>query len=118
MTWELAIQLILAIVAASGAVGSFYAIRKQLKMEKLQQKKLIVEAESISAEVAAKLIDSAGNLQEFYEKLFEELREQISEQSVIICRLEIKIEEQNTKIEALCEQVRELGQEPRYTKEK
>ena len=138
MTWELAIQLILATVAASGAIGSFYAIRRQLKMEKLEKRKLIVEAESISADVAAKLINSAGDLQDFYAELLQEIKKQLEENRTIICRLEGKIdiiteeninlksmiEKANKKIEKLEEgirilskQIRELGQEPRYPKE-
>ena len=85
----------------------------------------IVDVEPISADVAVKLIDSAGNLQELYEKLFNEVRKQLEEQKEIVLRLEKKIEKQNSKMEeleegicTLVEQVRELGQEPKYTKEK
>ena len=132
MTWDTAIQLILAVVAASGAIGSFYAIRRQLKMEKLEKKKLIVEAESISADVAAKLIDSAGDLQSFYVAMFEELKQQLKVNEVLICRLEGKIDvltEENIKlkkrveelekgIEVLTAQVIESGLKPKYPKKK
>jgi plasmid maintenance system antidote protein VapI len=118
MNWDIILRIGAVVVASLAAIPGIYAIYKQLKMEKLEQRKLILEAESISADVAAKLIDSAGDLQEIYMELLRELKKQLEEQKVIICRLEIKIEEQNIKIEALCEQVRELGQEPRYIKEK
>ena len=130
MNWDIILRIGAIVIASLAAIPGIYAIRRQLKMENLEQKKLIVEAESISAEVAAKLIDSAGDLQGFYEKLFKEIRKQLEEQNIVICRLEVKvdllteenkslktkIDTQNIKIEALCEQVRELGQEPRYTK--
>ena len=131
MNWDIILRIGAVVVATLAAIPGIYAIRRQLKMEKLEQKKILIEAESISADVASKLIDSAGDLQEFYGKLFEEVRKQLEEQKIIVCRLEVKIdllteenkglklkiEEQNIKIEGLCEQVKELGQEPRYTKE-
>lgn len=130
LDWELIRQVLSIIIPLAAAIPGVYAIRRQLIMEKVEKKKLVLEAESISADVAAKLIDSAGDLQEFYEKLFEEVRKQLDEQKEIVCRLEVKIdiltkenenlqlkiEEQNIKIEGLCEQVRELGQEPRFSK--
>jgi cell division protein FtsB len=132
MTWEQATQLILALVAASGAIGSFYAIRRQLKMERAEKKKLLAETESISAEVAAKLIDSAGDLQNFYTELFEELRKRLKINEDLICKLEGKIDlltEENIKlkekveelekgIEVLVKQIIELGVEPRYRRRK
>jgi predicted ATP-grasp superfamily ATP-dependent carboligase len=123
LNWELIRQVLSVIVPLAAAIPGIYAIRRQLVMEKVEKKKLILEAESISADVAAKLIDSAGDLQEFYGELFIEVRKQLDEQKKIVCRLEGKIdlltkenENLHMKIEGLCKQVRELGQEPRYSK--
>jgi predicted nuclease with TOPRIM domain len=124
---------IAAIVAAClAALPGIYSIRRQLKTERLEQRKLIVEAESLSAEVAAKLIDSAGDLQTFYEKLFEELKKQLEETRELICRLEGKIdilteenielkkrvEELEKGIEILTKQILDVGLEPRYKRRK
>ena len=135
MNWELIIQVSTLLLVSSPGI---YAIARQLKTEKIEKKKLILEAESIGADVAAKLIDSAGDLQELYTKLFEELKKQLEGQKMIVCRLEVKVdilvienkelkeiaEKQNKKIEelgigieTLTQQIRELGQEPRYPKE-
>lgn len=137
MNWELILRIGAVVVAALAAIPGIYAIRKQLLMESVEKEKALIDIESVSAEVAAKLIDSAGDLQTLYEKLFNEVRKQLEEQKEIVCRLEIKIDtlteenrelkiivdKQNKKIEeleegicTLVEQVKELGQEPKYPK--
>ena len=92
MNWDIILKIGAIVIASLAAIPGIYAIRRQLKMEKLEQRKLILEAESISAEVASKLIDSAGDLQELYEKLFKEVRNQFEEQKIVICILEVKID--------------------------
>jgi flagellar biosynthesis chaperone FliJ len=108
-------------------------------MERLERKKLIIEAEAISADIAAKFIESAGNIQDFYAEILEEVKKQLKESREAGERLEQKVdnlaeenrelkivvEKQNKKIDeleigvcTLVEQVKELGQEPRYPKEK
>ena len=138
MNWDLILRIGAIVVAVFASLPGIYAIRRQLKAERLEQRKLVLEAESISADVAAKLIDSAGDLQEYYAKLFDEIRKKLEEQNKLICKLEGKIDilteenrelkliavKQNKKIgeleEGICvlvEQVKELGQEPKYPKE-
>ena len=90
LNWELIFQIVTAIVAASAAISSVYAIRRQLIMEKAEKRKLIVEAESIGADVAAKLIDSAGDLQDFYTELMEEIKKQSKECKDLVFKLECK----------------------------
>ncbi|MHA2047206.1 MAG: hypothetical protein ACW99G_20635 [Candidatus Thorarchaeota archaeon] len=138
MTSEQTIAWLPIITAFLLSLPGVFAIYRQLKMERLEKKKLIIEAESISAEVANKFIESAGDIQNLYMELFSELKKQIEESRETGERLEQKIdnltvenselkiivEKQNDKIreleEGVCtlvEQVKELGQVPRYPKE-
>jgi len=137
--WELLLKVGAFIIAMIGAIPGIVAIRRQLKMEKHEAKKLIVEAEAISADIAAKYIESAGNIQDFYSEILEEVKKQLSECKDVVCRIEGKVEnltleneklkeivkEQNLKIEELekgitilSAQVTELGQKPRYQRKK
>jgi predicted nuclease with TOPRIM domain len=132
INWDLVLRIAAVVAACLAALPGIYSIRRQLKTERLEQRKLIVEAESLSAEVAAKLIDSAGDLQTFYEKLFEELKKQLEETKELICRLEGKIdvlteenielkkrvEELEKGIEILTKQILDVGLEPRYKRRK
>jgi predicted nuclease with TOPRIM domain len=132
INWDLVLRIAAIVAACLAALPGIYSIRRQLKTERLEQRKLIVEAESLSAEVAAKLIDSAGDLQTFYEKLFEELKKQLEETRELICRLEGKIdilteenielkkrvEELEKGIEILTKQILDVGLEPRYKRRK
>ena len=114
MNWELILRILAIVIPVLAAAPGIYAIRKQLIMEKAEKKKLIVEVESISADVAAKLIDSAGDIQEIYKEIFEEIKIQLNDNKVIVCRLEVEVKELKRGIRILTKQVRELDQIPRY----
>ena len=132
MNYDEILRIIMIIGPFLAAIPGIYAIRRQLIMEKVEKRKLIIEAESISADVAAKLIDSAGDLQDFYTELMEEIKKQSKECKDLVYRLECKIDiltEENAElkeelkelkegVQILSEQVKELGQEPRYPKNK
>jgi methyl-accepting chemotaxis protein len=139
MTQEQIIAWLPILTAFLLSLPGVYAIYRQLKMERLEKKKLIIEAEAISADIAAKFIESAGNIQDFYAEILEEVKKQLVESREAVDRLEQKVdnlseenrelkivvEKQNKKIEeletgvcTLVEQVKELGQEPRYPKER
>lgn len=132
LDWDLILRVLGILAPILGAViTSVYAIRRQLVMEQAEKKKIITETESLSADVASKYIDAAGNLQDFYTELLEDIKNQLKEQKEIICKLEAKLElsaEENIQlkklikemkegIEILIEQIREFGEMPRYPKE-
>lgn len=114
INWDFVLKIAAVLVPILAAAPGLYAIRRQIKMEAAEKKKLVVEAESISADVAAKFIDSAGDLQEFYKEVFGEIKKQLDEYKEIVCRLEIKVEELERGIDILTKQVRDLGEHPRY----
>lgn len=115
MNWDLILKVLaIAIPAFVAALPGIYAIRKQIKTEQAEQKKLIAETESINADVAAKFIDSAGDLQNFYTEVFGEIKKQLEEYKEIVCRLEKKIEDLEKGVRILTKQVRDLGQTPKY----
>ena len=114
MNWDLIFKIAAVVVPLAAAIPGLYAIRRQIKMEAAEKKKLIVEAESISADVAAKFIDSAGDLQEFYKEVFGEIKKQLEEYKEIVCRLEDKVDDLEKGIQILTNQIKELGQTPKY----
>jgi DNA-binding transcriptional regulator GbsR (MarR family) len=114
MNWELILKIAAVVVPILAAAPGIYAIRKQIIMEQVEKKKLVVEAESISADVAAKFIDSAGDLQEFYKEVFGEIKQQLEEYKEIVCRLEEKVEDLERGIRILTKQVQDLGENPKY----
>jgi uncharacterized coiled-coil DUF342 family protein len=114
INWELVLKIAAVVVPILAAAPGLYAIRRQIRMETAEKKKLVVEAESISADVAAKFIDSAGDLQEFYKEVFGEIKKQLDEYKEIVCRLEEKVEELERGIDVLTKQVKDLGEHPNY----
>lgn len=114
INWELVLKIAAVVVPILAAIPGIYAIRRQIILEQAEKKKLIVEAESISADVAAKFIDSAGDLQDFYKEVFGEIKEQLEEYKIIVCRLEAKVEELERGIQILTKQVKDLGEHPKY----
>ena len=123
MNWQLILQIFGVLAPLAAAIPGIYAIRRQLVMEAAEKKKIVVEAESISADVASKYVDAAGNLQDFYTELIQEVKKQSEECKELVCKLEVKIDiltEENKllkeEVAELRKQVRELGQEPRFPK--
>lgn len=132
MTWEQILSYLPIITAFLAAIPGAYAIRRQLKMEELDKKKAMKEAEDISANIVSKYVDAAGNLQDFYTELMEEVKGQFDECKLLVSRMEEKIdvlteenrilrekvEELEKGIEVLTKQIVELGAEPRYRRRK
>lgn len=125
MTLDNLLRVAGIVVAILASLPALYAIRKQLRTEEL-------EDSLKKADIAASLVDSVGDIQTFYTKLFEE-------QNEIVCRIEGKVDfltkenkelkeivkKQNRKIGELeegililIEQIKELGVEPKYPKGK
>lgn len=114
INWELLLRIAGALVPLLAAIPGLYAIRMQLKKEEAERKKIAMETESVSADVASKFVESAGNLQEFYKEVFGEIKKQLEEYKEIVCRLEAKIDELEEGVKILSDQVKELGQVPKY----
>lgn len=124
LNWELLYRVLAILAPLAAAIPGIYAIRRQLIMEKVEKKKLIIEAESISADIASKYIDAAGNVQDIYTELLEELKKQLYR---LECKIDILTEENvelkeelkelKEGVRILSKQVRELGQEPHFPKE-
>ena len=125
MTWEQILTYLPVLTAFLAAIPGAYAIRRQIKMEELDKKKAMREAEDISADIVSKYVDAAGNLQDFYTELMAEVKTQFDECKSLVTRMETKIDDLENEVAELKEgiailtkQIIDLGLEPKYPKEK
>ena len=132
---------IIKIVIGSGlgiAIATIIPLLFQLRKEKEEKAKIKADTSNVSADAASKIVTAAGNLQDAYVELLNDMKartieykEEIDSLSDRIRELEIsnkelkrKIEESTTIINELIkgvhlltEQIENLGQQPSWNRE-
>jgi chromosome segregation ATPase len=104
LNWELLFKILAILAPLLASIPGIYAIRRQLRMEK-------VEKESMSADIATKYVDAAGDLQDFYTELIREVKTQLNGCKLIVSGLEERINTLTEENVRLIEEINEMKKE-------